>query len=87
MLHFTETEKLNVLHLWYDMIHIMIYILLQLCIQCSSLTLREESRLSVFENMVLMSMFEPKREDVTGKLRKLHNEELHYLFFHPLLCG
>jgi hypothetical protein len=41
-----------------------------------SLTLREEHRLRVFENRVLRRIFGPKRDEVTGKWRKLHNEEL-----------
>ena len=41
-----------------------------------SLTLREEGRLRVFENRVLRRIFGPKRDGVTGELRKLHNEEL-----------
>ena len=41
-----------------------------------SLTLREERRLRVFENMVLRRVFEPKRDEVTGEWRRLHNEEL-----------
>jgi len=40
-----------------------------------SLTLRERRRLKVFENRVLR-IFGPKRDEVTGKWRKLHNEEL-----------
>jgi hypothetical protein len=31
----------------------------------------------VFENRVLRRIFGPKRDEVTGELRKLHNEELH----------
>ena len=31
-----------------------------------SLTLREERKLSVFENMVLRKMFGPRRDEVTG---------------------
>jgi hypothetical protein len=42
-----------------------------------SLTLREEHRLKVFENRVLRRIFGPKRDEVTGEWRKLHNEELH----------
>jgi hypothetical protein len=38
--------------------------------------LREERRLRVFENRVLRRIFGPKRDDVTGEWRKLHNEEL-----------
>jgi len=44
-----------------------------------SLTLREERRLRVFENRVLGRVFGPKRDEVTGEWRKLHNEELRYL--------
>jgi len=36
--------------------------------------LREERRLRVFENWVLRRIFGPKREEVTGEWRKLHNE-------------
>jgi len=39
-----------------------------------SLTLEEESRLRVFENRVLRGVFGPKRDEVTGEWRKLHNE-------------
>jgi hypothetical protein len=42
-----------------------------------SLTLRDEHRLRVFENRVLRRIFGPKRDEVTGEWRKLHNEELH----------
>jgi hypothetical protein len=48
-----------------------------------SLTLREEHRLSVFENRVLRRIFGPKRDEVTGEWRKLHNEELHGLYSSP----
>jgi hypothetical protein len=44
-----------------------------------SLTLREERRLRVFENRVLR-IFGPKRDEVTGEWRKLHNEELNNLY-------
>jgi hypothetical protein len=37
--------------------------------------LREERRLRVFENRVLRRIFGPKRDEVTGELRKLHNDE------------
>ena len=39
-----------------------------------SLILREESRLRVFENRVLRRIFGPKRDEVTGEWRKLHND-------------
>jgi hypothetical protein len=35
----------------------------------------------VLENRVLRRIFGPKRDEVTGDSRKLHNEELHYLAF------
>jgi hypothetical protein len=38
-----------------------------------SLTLREEPRLKVFENRVLRRVFGPKKDEVTGECRKLHN--------------
>jgi hypothetical protein len=37
----------------------------------------------VFENRVLRRIFGPKRDEVTGGWRKLHNEELHNLYFSP----
>jgi hypothetical protein len=37
----------------------------------------------VFENRVLRSKFGPKRDEVTGDWRKLHNEELHKLYSSP----
>jgi hypothetical protein len=47
-----------------------------------SLTLREEHRLRVFENKVLR-IFGPKRDEVTGGWRKLHNEKLRDLYSSP----
>jgi len=40
----------------------------------------EESSLRVFENRLLRRMFEPKRDEVTGGWRKLHNGELNDLY-------
>jgi hypothetical protein len=48
-----------------------------------SLTLREELRLRLFENRVLRRIFGPKRDEVTGGWRKLHNEELRDLYSSP----
>jgi hypothetical protein len=48
-----------------------------------SLMLREGHRLRVFENRVLRRIFGPKRDDMTGGWRKLHNEELHGLYSSP----
>jgi hypothetical protein len=36
--------------------------------------LRKESRLRVFENRLLRKIFGPKRDEVRGERRKLHNE-------------
>jgi hypothetical protein len=47
------------------------------------LALREEHRMRVFENKVLRRIFGPKRDEVTGEWRKLHNEELHNLYSSP----
>jgi hypothetical protein len=44
------------------------------------LALREEHILGMFENRVLRRIFGPKRDEVTGESRKLHNEELHDLY-------
>jgi hypothetical protein len=38
--------------------------------------LREERRLRVFQNRALRRIFGPKRDEVTGEWRKLHNEKL-----------
>ena len=48
-----------------------------------SLTWKEERRLRVFENRVLRRVFAPKRDEVTGEWRKLHNEELRDLYSLP----
>ena len=48
-----------------------------------SLTLREERRLTVFENRVLRKIIGPRKDDVTGEWRKLHNEELNDLYSSP----
>jgi hypothetical protein len=47
------------------------------------MTLREERRLKVFENRVVRKVFGPKRDEVTGEWRKLHNEELNDLYSLP----
>jgi hypothetical protein len=48
-----------------------------------SVTLRKEHRLRVFENRALRRIFGPKRDEVTGSWRKLHNEELHGSYSSP----
>jgi hypothetical protein len=48
-----------------------------------SLTLRGKHRLRVFQNRDLRGIFRPKRDEVTGEWRKLHNEELHNMYSFP----
>ena len=45
--------------------------------------MRGEHRLRVFENTVVRKIFGPKREGVTGEWRRLHKEELNYLYCSP----
>jgi hypothetical protein len=45
--------------------------------------LREERKLRVFESMVLRRIFGPRRDEVTGDWRRLHNEELNDLYSSP----
>jgi hypothetical protein len=47
------------------------------------LTSREECRLRVFENKVLRRIFGPKRDEVTGEWRRMHNKELYALYSSP----
>jgi hypothetical protein len=64
---------------------VYVFMLLVLLYGCEtwSLTLREEHRLRVFEKRVLRRIFGPKRDEVTGGWRKLHNEEFRNLFPSP----
>jgi hypothetical protein len=52
-----------------------------------SFTLREEYRLRVSKNRALRRTSGPKRDEVTGGWRKLHNEELHNLYSYPSIIG
>jgi hypothetical protein len=61
---------------------IILHVVLYGC-ETWSLTLREEHRLRVFENRVLRRIFGPKRDEVTGEWRRLHNEELNDLYSSP----
>jgi hypothetical protein len=45
--------------------------------------LREECRLRLFENKVLRRIFGPKRDEVTGEWRRLHNKEVYALYSSP----
>jgi hypothetical protein len=51
------------------------------------LRLREEHRLRVFKNRVLRRIFGPKRDEVAGEWRKLHNEKLHNLYSPQISLG
>jgi hypothetical protein len=46
-----------------------------------STTLREEQSLIEFENRVLTKIFGAQRQELTAEWRKLHNEDLHGLYF------
>jgi hypothetical protein len=50
-----------------------------------SLPLREGHRLRVSENRVLRRTFGPKRDEVKGGWRKLHNEKLHNVYSSPCI--
>jgi hypothetical protein len=52
-----------------------------------SVKLREEHTLTVSENWALRRIFGPKRDEVTGQWRKLHNGELHNLYSPPDIIG
>jgi hypothetical protein len=47
------------------------------------MSIKRKHRLRVFKNRVQRRIFGPKRDEVTGEWRKLHNEELHNLFSSP----
>jgi hypothetical protein len=48
-------------------------------------TLREERRLRVFANRVLRRIFSPKRDEVTGEWRRLHNKDLYAVYSSPII--
>ena len=58
----------------------MLPFVLYLC-ETWSLTLREENRLSVFENRMLRRIFGHKRDEVIEEWGKLYNEELNDLYY------
>jgi len=64
---------------------IKIYILPVVLYGCKTwlLTLREESKLRVFENKVLRRIFGPRRDEVAGDWRRMHSEELNDLYSSP----
>jgi hypothetical protein len=48
-----------------------------------SLSLKEKHRLRLFDNRMLRRIFGPKRDEIRGGWKTLHNEELHALYFLP----
>ena len=60
-----------------------------ICWICYNKTEKEylTCRLRVFDNRVLRRIFGPKRDEVTGEWRKLHNEELNDMYCSPKLFG
>jgi hypothetical protein len=44
------------------------------------LTLREEHRLKIFGNRMLRRIFGTKRNEMVGRLRKMHNEEFNSMY-------
>ena len=62
----------NLMHRFFILIHLF-----------WSLTLREERKLRVSENRVLRRIFGPRRDEVRGEWRRLHNEELNDLYCSP----
>ena len=61
---------------------IILPVVLYGCEACS-LTLREERKLRVFENMVLKRIFGPRRDEETGEWRRMYNEEINDLYSSP----
>jgi hypothetical protein len=55
------------------------------CEKCPNV--KEEHRLRVLQNRVLRKILEFKRDEVTGEYRRLHNEELNYLWRHKACVG
>jgi len=49
--------------------------------------MREERKLRVSGNMVLRRIFRPRRDEVTGEWRRLHNEDLNDLYSSPNEMG
>jgi len=54
-----------------------------MCVKPGHFTLREERRLTVFENMVLRRIFGPKKDEVKQKWRQLLNKKLNDLYSSP----
>jgi hypothetical protein len=79
------THEIWAARMWID-VNIKIYrtvILSVVLYGCEtwSHTSREECRLRVFENRMLSRIFVPKRDEVTGEWRRVHNKELCTMYF------
>ena len=59
-----------------DQIYRTVIVPVALCL-CEAWCLTLEDRLTVFGNILLRNVFGPKRDEVTGKWRRLHNKELY----------
>jgi len=64
------------------LLYIIVPVVLYGC-ETWSLTLRDERKLRAFESMVLRRIFGNRKDEVTGKWRRLHNEELNDLYCSP----
>jgi hypothetical protein len=51
------------------------------------MSVRKEHRLRAFENRMLRKIFGSRKVDVTGGWRKLHNEQLHNVYYSPNVMG
>ena len=68
---------------WKRLCILIVSLCILIVVYVLSMSLREERRLRVFENRVIRRVFGPKRDEVTGEWRKLHNEELSDLYSLP----
>ena len=71
-------------------VNLPLFIVRRLCPSSCSVSLsprhgavREERKLRVFENMMLRRIFGPRKDEVTGEWRRLHNEEPNDLYSSP----
>ena len=81
-MHCIETYLGVILHCL-PLLSIEFFVLILYGCETWSLTLREERKLRVFENMVLRRIFGPRRDEVMWEWRRLHNEELNDLYCSP----